>query len=141
MSTNTQIPGCGFHHVAIRARDFDASVGFYTDVLGFKEKIAWGEAPKRAVMLDTGDGNYLEIFERPDQAPPADSPQPAILHLCFRTADTAATIDKVRAAGREVTVEPKSIEIASRPQPTPVTLAFFKGPDGEIIELFQNELT
>ena len=90
-------------------------------------------------MLDTGDGNYLEIFERPDQS--ADLPESAILHLCLRTHDTRATLEKVRAAGCEVTVEPKDIVIASRPHETPVTLAFFKGPDGEVIELFQNQLT
>ncbi|MFY8216309.1 MAG: VOC family protein, partial [Chthoniobacterales bacterium] len=31
----------GFHHTAIRSSDFDTSVRFYTDVLGFKEKISW----------------------------------------------------------------------------------------------------
>ncbi len=129
----------GFHHVAIRARDFDASHAFYTSVLGFREKIAWGEAPKRAVMLDAGDGNYLEIFERPDQ--PAVHDEAAILHLCFRTHDTHAALEKARAAGCEVTVETKSVVIPSRPHETPVTLAFFKGPDGEVVELFQNDVT
>lgn len=69
MSTNERVTDCGFHHVAIRARDFDKSVGFYTDVMGFRRKIGWGQKPGRAVMLDVGDGNYLEIFERPEQAP------------------------------------------------------------------------
>lgn len=141
MSTNRQVSGCGFHHVAIRARDFDKSARFYVEVLGFVPKISWGEKPARAVMLDVGDGNYLEIFERPDQAPPIEQPQPAILHLALRTSDTAAALEKARAAGCRVTVETKDVLIPSRPEPTPVTLAFFEGPDGEIIELFQNELT
>jgi catechol 2,3-dioxygenase-like lactoylglutathione lyase family enzyme len=49
-------------------RDFDRSVAFYTDVLGFTKKIEWGQKPGRAVMLDTGDGNYFELFERPKPA-------------------------------------------------------------------------
>ncbi|HMB95139.1 MAG TPA: hypothetical protein VKK61_03790, partial [Tepidisphaeraceae bacterium] len=51
----------GFHHAAIKARDFDASVGFYI-ALGMKEKIRWGDGASRGIMLDSGDGNYIEIF-------------------------------------------------------------------------------
>lgn len=134
----------GFHHVAIRARDFDRSVRFYTQVLGLTQKIAWNEAPKRAIMLDAGDGSYVEIFERPDQpAPPQD--EPAILHFALRTSDTDGLLERARQAGCEVTVEPKTAQIANTvpttPTPVPARLAFFKGPDGELVELFQNELT
>lgn len=131
----------GFHHVAIRARDFDRSLRFYVDGLGFRQKIAWGQAPRRAVMLDAGDGNYLEIFERPDQPAPPDGEEPVLLHMAFRTPDTDASIARAREAGAVVTVEPKDVTIGSTPQPTPVRLAFCKGPDGEVIEFFQNEST
>ena len=135
---NETIGGGGFHHVAIRAQDFDASVRFYTKALGFREKIAWGEGAKRAIMLDAGDGNYMEIF-----AGGSDSPKPegAILHFALRTSDCDAAIARARAAGATVTVEPKDVDIPSTPGPTPVRIAFCKGPDGEIIEFFQNELT
>ncbi|MEX2545856.1 MAG: VOC family protein [Phycisphaeraceae bacterium] len=136
---NPTLGGGGFHHVAIRARDFDKSVHFYQDSLGFTERIAWGEPPKRAIMLDTGDGNYLEIFERPDQAPAAG--EGSILHFALRTDDPDAVVERARAAGATITVEPKGITIASRPEPTPVRLAFFQGPDGEVVELFKNEKT
>jgi len=131
----------GFHHVAIRARDFDKSVEFYTNVLGFTPKIAWKAAPDRAIMLDTGDGNYLEIFERPDQ-PPVDQ-ENAILHFALRTDDTDALLEKARAAGCPVTMEPRSLDIPDTiaDRPVPVRIAFFQGPDGEVVELFQNELT
>ena len=139
MGSNATIGGGGFHHVAIRARDFDASVAFYKDVLGFVERIAWGEAGKRAIMLDTGDGNYLEVFERPGQA--RASQEGAILHFALRTDDPDAVVERVREAGMKVTVEPRDVEIASRPEVTPVRLAFFEGPDGEVVELFKNEKT
>ncbi len=139
MGSNATIGGGGFHHVAIRARDFDASVAFYKDVLGFVERIAWGEAGKRAIMLDTGDGNYLEVFERPGQE--RASQEAAILHFALRTDDPDAVVERVREAGMNVTVEPRDVEIASRPQVTPVRLAFFEGPDGEVVELFKNERT
>jgi glyoxylase I family protein len=121
----------------MRVKDFDASVRFYTATLGFREKISWGEGAKRAIMLDTGDGNYLELF-----AGGADAPKPegAILHFALRTDDCDAALARARAAGAEVTMEPKSVEIPSTP-PTAVRIAFCRGPDGEIIEFFQNRTT
>ena len=135
--TNEALGG-GFHHIAMKAHDFDASVKFYTEALGFTEKISWGEGDGRAVMLDTGDGNYLEIFAGGTDEP---KPEGAVLHFALRTTDTDAAVEHVRAAGAEVTVEPKDVDIPSRPHNTPVRLAFCKGPDGEIIEFFQNEVT
>lgn len=136
--TNTTVPGCGFHHVAIRTADWDRSLNFWQEALGFQVGIQWGEAPRRAVMLDTGDGNYLEIFER-DPVPGGVVSEAAILHFCFRTDDTDAALERARAAGAEVTVEPKTIMIGGEGG-VEVRLAFFKGPDGEICELFQNQV-
>ena len=136
--TNTTIGGGGFHHVAIRAHDFDASVRFYTQGLGFKEKIRWGIDKSRAVMLDTGDGNYLEIFAN---ATPGHKPEGAILHFALRTDNCDAALNRARQAGAQVTMESKDVDIDSTPHRTPVRIAFCKGPDGEIIEFFQNELT
>ena len=138
-STNKQVAGCGFHHIAIRVADWDKSIRFYCDGLGFTKKIEWDQEPTRAAMLDTGAGNYLEIFERRN-SPTATGNEPElnILHLCFRADDCAAAVEKARAAGGEVTVEPK------KPEPfqkigVDATIAFIKGPDGEIVEFFQCE--
>jgi glyoxylase I family protein len=127
----------GFHHTAIRSSQFDASLQFYTGALGMKEKISWGEAPNRAVMIDAGDGNYVEIFERSEAAPVIEA---TILHFALRTDDCAAMLEKAREAGAEVTMETKDLTIDSSIGPVPVRIAFFKGPDGEIIELFQNSV-
>lgn len=135
---NAVLGGGGFHHVAIRARDFEATVKFYTDGLGFTEKIAWGTDNHRAVMLDTGDGNYLEIFAGGSAEP---KPEGALLHFAIRTSDCDAALRRAVAAGAVVTMEPKSLDIPSRPGPTPVRIAFCKALDGEVIEFFQNELT
>lgn len=126
----------GFHHTAIRSTTFDASVAFYTDVLGMQTKITWGEKPDRATMIDAGDGNYIEIFERAEFA----AAESALLHFALRTDDCAAILEKVREEGREVTMEPKAVNIASNIGEVPVKIAFFKGPSGEIIELFENKV-
>jgi glyoxylase I family protein len=133
--TNTTIPGCGFHHVAIRAADFDATVRFYTEGFGFRPAYNWGDGDKRAVLLDTGDGNYLEVFaggQKSDETPP-DRP---ILHFALRTNDTDAALERARAAGATVTMEPKSVEIGDRK--LIFRIAFCRGLDGELIEFFQN---
>jgi glyoxylase I family protein len=135
---NSTVPGCGFHHIAIRTADWDRSLRFWQEGMGFHLAVQWGEAPRRACMLDTGDGNYLEIFERDPR--PADAPsEAAILHFCFRTDDCSAALERARAAGAEVTKEPTDLAVFGEPR-IPVRIAFFKGPDGEICELFQNEV-
>jgi glyoxylase I family protein len=131
---NTTIGGGGFHHVAIRAYDWDKSVKFYMEALGFQEKIRWGEGPERAIMLDTGDGNYLEIFASGSGEP---KPEGCIIHFALRTDECDAAVERARAAGAVITTEPKDFIIQSKPEPTPVRYAFCKGPDGEMIEFFK----
>ena len=134
---NTALGGGGFHHVSMHVRDIEASIRFYTEALGFVHKLAWGQGAKRTVLLDTGDGNYFEISGgRTEDASPAGH----FAHIALRAADPEAVIEKVRAAGAEVTVEPKDVLLPSDP-PTPIRIAFFKGPDGELIELFDNTAT
>ncbi len=126
----------GFHHTAIRSSDFDASLRFYTEVLGLAIRITWGEGNNRAAMIDAGDGNYIEIFERPA----FESADNTILHFALRTDDTTAMTEIVRAAGRPITMEPKELNIDSNKGPIPVKISFFTGPDGEVIELFENSI-
>ena len=132
---NKKIVGCGFHHVYMRVRDLEKSLKFYIEGLGFVERVSWGEGPQRMVLLDTGDGNYLEM----SQGEPADT-DGAFLHVALRADDCDAALEAARAAGAEVTMEPRDVTLPSDP-PIPVRIAFFKGPNGEVIELFQNEAT
>lgn len=131
--TNQSIRGGGIHHVALRVSDFDKSRGFYCDGLGMNEVHAWGDPGKRAAMLDTGDGSILEIFEG---RPMPQDVEGSYLHIALRTDDCDAAVDAARAAGASVTVEPKDVDIPSKPE-YKVRIAFFTGPDGEIIEFFQ----
>ncbi len=143
MSTNTLISGCGFHHVAIITRDWDKSMAFYCDGLGFVPKINWGTSPRRAVMLDVGDGNYLEVFERDvitaNQAERESvlDTEPNLLHLCLRTDDCAAAVEVARNAGANVTVEATVPDVFTQ-MGLKTKIAFVCGPDGEIIEFFES---
>lgn len=127
----------GFHHAALKVVDFDKVVAFYRDGLGLTEKIGWGEGNSRAVMLDAGNGNYVEIFAGGD----GKAPEGGILHLALRTPSCDAALARAVAAGAVVTMEPRDVTIPSRPAPTPVRIAFCRGLAGEILEFFQNETT
>lgn len=128
----------GFHHVAMKVANFDAVVEFYKSGLGLTEKITWGEANSRAVLLDCGNGNYLEIFAGGNAGP---VPEGAVLHLALRTSDPDAALAQAVAAGAVVTVAPKDVTIPSQPQPTPVRIAFCRGLAGETLEFFKNDVT
>ena len=130
--SNTVLGGGGFHHVALTSADFNASFAFYTEVLGLTEVLRWGEGDGQAVMLDTGDGACLEIFAGGDGAASDGRP---ILHFALNCKDVDGVIDRVGKAGMEITMQPKDVDIPSEPM-TPVRIAFFKGPDGELVELF-----
>jgi len=135
--SNKKIKGCGFHHLSMSVRDLTKSIEFYVDGLGFVERVSWGEAPKRTVLLDTGDGNYFEI----SQSDPEQVYEEGVFkHIALRVDDCKAAIELARDAGAEVTMETRDINLSSKPQ-IPIRIAFFKGPDGELVELFQNEET
>jgi len=134
---NQKIKGCGFHHVFMKVRDLDKSIKFYTEGLGFVEKFSWGEAPNRMVLLDTGDGNYFEISQGDPNQTHEDG---AFQHIALRTDDCDAAIEAARAAGAEVTIEPRDVTLDAGVT-LQLRIAFFKGPDGEVIEFFQDEQT
>lgn len=145
---NSNRPGVtGLHHAAVRAKDFDASVAFYQNILGMTPRLGWGETGNRALMLDIGDGNYIEIFERPDAPDTPLEPDPPLLHIALRTNTIEATLQAARAAGMPVTMELTEVDIQNTckqgglPGTVPVRIAFFRGPDGEHIELFENTLS
>ena len=141
------------HHIALRSRDFDRSVAFYTDVIGLKPLLGFKlkDGAQRVLILAMGDEARLEIFEEPD-LPEAEG-DPILTHLCFRSDDCRADLDRVRALGYEVTAEANTIELENwaaenaawagscAPASVPVTFGFFKGPDGETLEFFENAHT
>ena len=130
----------GFHHVCIKTRDWDRTIEFYRDVLGCSEKIAWRALPQRAMMLDTGDGNYMEIFEDLAYQPTANG---SVVHFALRTTRLDDVAARVRAAGAKITMEPKDVTIATTngAGAVPIRIFFCEGPSGEVIEFFQNVAT
>lgn len=130
----------GFHHVCIKTRDWDRTMAFYKDTLGCVEKVAWRTAPARAAMLDIGSGDYIEVFEDLAYESAANG---AIPHFALRTTRVDDVAARVRAAGAKITMEPKDVTIPNTTPLGPVAIRIFfcEGPNGEVIEFFQNTLT
>ena len=130
---NQKIKDAGSHHLAVSSCDFDKSVKFYTEGLGFTPKARWGEGNGRAALLDIGDGSHFEIFANGKPGEPVNE---KLVHFAFKTSDPDGAYKNALAAGAVSHMEPKDVAIPSEP-PMPVRIAFVKGPDGELLEFFK----
>lgn len=126
---------CGLHHIAVQTRDLDVSLRLYRDVLGMEVVTEVEPMGRKIILLDMGDGGCIELF-----APSADPAVPAspganspFMHIALTTSDTRAVLERVRRAGYEVTRELTESGLGD----LKATIAFFKGPDDEVIELWQ----
>ena len=109
-------------------------MSFYRDTLGLSVAREWGTEPDNmGAMLDTGAG-YVEIFSNAPDVLPGGT----IRHIALDVSDTDAVISAVREAGYKITMEPTDIVIPSS-EPCPARIAFFIGPLGEEIEIFQRK--
>ncbi len=131
---NNVIKGCGSHHIAVMSKDWNASLKLYRDVLGMTERATFGSKQQKIMLLDIGDGSHIELFE-PKPNDPTEALNYPIIHFALATSDARAATEHVRQAGYEITVEPKDVNLGG----LEATIAFFKGPCGEIIEFFEEK--
>lgn len=120
----------GIHHISMKcdsAADFQNAKDFYINVLGLTVRREWREG----IMLDTGSG-LIEIF----CSGIGSREIGAIRHFALLTDQPDEMIERIRAAGFEIMIEPNNRTIPAEP-PYPIRMAFCIGPLGEEIELFQ----
>lgn len=126
-----------FLHVMLRVRDIDASIRFYCDVLGMKQLGDRFEFPERrvtGVVLGYGDystGGCIELIQGWDGPPAGGDAPDRNWHFALGVPDMQQAAGKVEAAGMEFLVQPRVL-IDGGP-----LLAFFKDPDGYVVELIQ----
>jgi lactoylglutathione lyase len=118
-------------HVGILAEDLDRSIRFYTELLGLKlvERVRFNEKVELAFLSFPGQEDVqVELIGRD----PAGMPQEGLVnHLAFTVDDIEAVIEKLRSHGVDISEEwPRTI-LDGRKN------AFFYGPSGEKLELFQ----
>ena len=131
--SNKKVPNIGVHHLALAAVDFERTIKFYTEGLGFETVAEWGEGTGRAALLDIGNGSHFEIFANGTTNEEKDV---KFVHFAFATTNPDVAYANALAAGAVSHMEPKSLDIPANP-PLPVRIAFVKGPDGELLEFFK----
>ena len=90
----------GIGHVAIRARDLDAVLAFYTDTLGFREmfRLHHDDGSLMLVYVRVTEDQFLEFFPNATgEAPPPSNV--GYNHLCLTVADIEATLRDLEARG------------------------------------------
>jgi catechol 2,3-dioxygenase-like lactoylglutathione lyase family enzyme len=116
----------GTHHVALITSNFEQMRAFYTETLGLP--VVGAFAGGAIIFLQAGP-TTIELIGRATYAPAVGSWD----HFAFQVEDVDAAYAELKALGVPFHVEPKSV-----PDPLPeARIAFFKDPDGNILELFQ----
>ena len=122
-------------HTMLRVKDLDASVGFYTKLMGMKE-LRRSEVPAGKYTLafvgydDEASTAVVELTHNWDQATPYDVGS-GFGHLAVGVPDVAAVCETVRAGGGKVTREAGPVKHGT------TVIAFVEDPDGYKIELVQ----
>ena len=102
-------------------------VHFYHEILELEIARTWSEG----TMFRFGNA-VLEVFAKGREKAETG----IIRHFALATEDVDTCVEKLKAAGYEVFVEPKDIVIPSEPE-YKARIAFGRGPLGEEIEFFQ----
>ena len=118
-------------HIGIMVKDMDESIRFYTEVLGLKlvERAPLNETVELAFLSFPGQENVqIELIGRDPSTIPEEG---LVNHLAFTVPDLEAAMARLQEAGVEFSAEwPRRILDGGQ-------IAFFKGPSGEKLELFQ----
>lgn len=123
-------------HTMLRVGDLDASIAFYTDVLGMKllrkrdneqyrytlAFVGYGDESEEAVLELTynWDTDQYDLGE-------------GYGHIAIGCTDIYGTCDAIRAAGGTISREPGPVKGGT------TVIAFVKDPDGYAIELIQEK--
>ncbi|MBE3647425.1 VOC family protein [Paenibacillus polymyxa] len=138
----------GLAHVAIQARDYQATMAFYTEVLGFKRGHHWSlpsfRIQEASMLISPDQRTCLEIFDNdaviPAQGKKAASEQDiahgALLHLAFYVDNVDEIYQKALVHGARTFVEPNQLTLGE--PPLLVTNALVHSPNGEVIEFIED---
>ena len=116
-------------HIALVVSDCEKSAQFYSSVLDFSIRKRDTTQLFKVVFLKAGP-LVLELLEYLDSAPD-HSGRGGYDHLAFRVPDLTSAVASLQAHGIEFeTAQPRQAFDGSQ-------IMFFRGPDGERIELVQ----
>ena len=126
--------GLGFHHIALKCKDFEKSIAFY-EALGLTEYARWGTPERMIALLKLPGGGMMELFSDGGDMFPEEG---KYVHLALASSDVEGDYERALKAGATSHIAPKTAELQSSPVLLTLHLAFVKGPDGEQVEFVQS---
>jgi lactoylglutathione lyase len=128
---NGMITGIG--HIAITCQDIEASLDFYTRVLGLPEAFRMDreDGSLWMVYLQTGGDDFIELFTEGGAPPEIPANASGFKHLCLWVDDLKATLHDLKSRGLDV--DPAGIRTGR----SKCRQYFIADPDGVRIELMQ----
>ena len=124
-----------FLHTMLRVKDLDASVRFYTELMGMKE-LRRNEVPDGKYTLafvgyaGENEQAVVELTYNWDQKDGYEVGS-GFGHLAVGMPDVYGTCDKLRKGGAKITREPGPVKFGT------TVIAFVEDPDGYKVELVQ----
>ncbi|MCM0582046.1 VOC family protein [Weissella diestrammenae] len=120
------------HHVAINASDYDATIDFYVDKLGFEIIREHIRKDRQDIKLDLRFGEQeLEIFIQSNLPKRLSYPEAlGLRHLAFRVDSVPETVALLNAKG--ILTEPVRLDDYTNKRMT-----FFTDPDGLPLEIHE----
>ena len=120
-----------FDHIGIKCTDLEASVKYYTEVLGFEKTYEVEVMGKPCVFVARGGLEIeLESIGAAGDAPVAP-PNVGLTHFAFETDDIDGLAKEFLDNGAEFMIPPFQIRPSRK-------TGFVKAPDGVLIQLIQN---
>lgn len=125
-----------FHHIAIRARDYEASKEFYTEGLNARCYAQW-KHPKgfMACMMELNGGGIIEMLGSGGEPLPEnfEDRSGCYIHLALEVDDVEAAVAQAIRHGGLQKGDIKDSEV-----PSPMHIGTVYGPSGEIIEFLRS---
>lgn len=124
----------GIDHVELVPSDFEKSLNFYTEILGFKVQRRWKAArpPMEEIAFIELNGSILELFSVTETTPASTEEwQIGCRKFAIGVDDVDQAVAYLRTRGVTISREPVAVGT--------LKVAGIKDPDGLIIELIQRE--
>ncbi|KKO89549.1 glyoxalase [Sphingobacterium sp. Ag1] len=139
----------GFHHLSIKAQDFDKTIGFYEN-LGFIIVHEWSlpefNLERCAMLFNASIGYYLEICDKNATIPTQgrrriegeEYVENALLHMCFTVEDAEdARIQAIAHGAQDLSDGVFQLILSQGKKDVFVRNSLVYSPNGEVIEFLE----
>lgn len=133
----------GLHHIGVYTDDMEASLAFYLDVLGFEKLFVVDDTANSGEIIGMVAKGGLRIELVKPEGPHCGAAQAAMAsrnHIALACRDVASCHQKLLERGISCeTGAPQFVSGFGIP-PTDISILFFRGPSGELIELYEEHV-